>query len=68
MNKVWQLIINLLLYGFLIYELYRSTIKEWDPWYAFVVAFVLFLAVVISIVPGLRASKVSPGEFPYETK
>ena len=67
MNKIWQVIINLILYGFLFFELYRSTIKEWDPWYAFVVGFVLLLATIISIVPGLRAKKVSPGAFPYET-
>ena len=46
--------------------LYDSTIKEWDPWFAFVVAFVTFVAVVIELMPGLHAPKVSPGEYPYE--
>ena len=67
MSKFWQIVINALLYGFLGWLLFDSTVVEWDPWFAFVVAFVLFLAVVISVVPGLRASKVSPGQFPYDT-
>ena len=65
MSKLWQIIVNVLLYGFLLWLLYDSTIREWDPWFAFVVAFVLVLAVVISVVPGLRASSVSPGAFPF---
>ena len=65
MNKLWQLVINVLLYGFLLWVLYDSTIKEWDPWFAFVVAFVLVLAIAISIIPGIRAKSVSPGSFPY---
>ncbi len=67
MNRFWQVVINLVLYGFLLWLLYESTIKEWDPWFAFVVAFVLILAVVITLIPGLRAKKVSPGSFPYES-
>jgi hypothetical protein len=31
-----------------------------------VVAFVLVLAVVISLVPGLHARGISPGEYPYD--
>ena len=46
---------NIILYGFLLWLLYDSTIHEWDPWFAFVVGFVLLLAVVISLVPSLRA-------------
>lgn len=65
MSKVWQIIVNVGLYGFLLWLLYDSTIVEWDPWFAFVVAFVLLLAIVISLIPGLRAKTVSPGEFPY---
>jgi uncharacterized membrane protein YedE/YeeE len=65
MSKLWQIVVNVLLYGFLLWLLYDSTIREWDPWFAFVVAFVLVLAVVISVVPGLRAASVSPGAFPY---
>jgi hypothetical protein len=65
MNKFWQIAINVLLYGFLLWLLYDSTIRNWDPWFAFVVAFVLVLATLISIIPGIRAKSVSPGVFPY---
>jgi ABC-type lipoprotein release transport system permease subunit len=66
MSKTWQILANALLYGFLVYLLYDSTIKEWDPWFAFVVAFVLLLAIVISLIPALHAPRVSPGEYPYD--
>jgi hypothetical protein len=64
--KIGSIIANVLLYGFLLWLLYGSTIKEWDPWFAFVVAFVLLVSVVIELMPGLHAPKVSPGEYPYE--
>jgi hypothetical protein len=28
---------NMILYAFLVWLLYDSTIREWDPWFAFVV-------------------------------
>jgi ABC-type lipoprotein release transport system permease subunit len=61
-----QILANAVLYGFLLWLLYDSTIAAWDPWFAFVVAFVLVLAVVISLVPALRAPRVSPGEYPFD--
>ena len=66
MNKFWQIVANVALYGFFLWLLYSSTIKEWDPWFAFVVAFVIFLAIVIQLMPGLHAKGVSPGEYPYD--
>jgi hypothetical protein len=66
MNKLWQVVINVVLYGFLVWLLFDSTIMEWDPWFAFVVAFVLVLAVVISLIPSLHAPGVSPGAYPYD--
>jgi len=66
MKIAMQLAVNAVLYGFLLWLLYNSTIKEWDPWFAFVVAFVLVLAIVISLVPGLRATKVSPQQYPFD--
>ena len=57
---------NLILYGYLLFLLYESTIKEWDPWFAFVVGFVLVVAVVISLIPSLHAPTVSPGQYPYD--
>jgi hypothetical protein len=31
-----------------------------------VVAFVLVLSIVVTLVPGLHARTVSPGEYPYD--
>jgi len=64
--KLIQIIVNIILYGYLLWSLYNSTIKEWDPWDAFVVIFLLFVAVVISLMPGLHAPKTSPGTYPYD--
>ncbi|MFH1242818.1 MAG: hypothetical protein V1689_10720 [Pseudomonadota bacterium] len=64
--KFSQVIANVVLYGFFLWLLYESTIKEWDPWNAFVVVFVLFVAVVTSLMPSLHASKTSPGQYPYD--
>lgn len=64
--KIGSVIANIILYGFLLWLLYGATIKEWDPWFAFVVAFVLLVSIVIELMPGLHAPKVSPGEYPYE--
>ena len=66
MSKLWQIVANTLLYGFLLWLLYDSTLHEWDPWFAFVVAFVLVLAIVISLIPALHAPRVSPGQYPYD--
>ncbi|MFH1177430.1 MAG: hypothetical protein V1750_08490 [Acidobacteriota bacterium] len=66
MKKLWQIVANVVLYGFLLWLLYDSTIKEWDPWFAFVVAFVLVLAVGISLIPALHAPAVSPGSYPFD--
>jgi hypothetical protein len=66
MAKLTSIIGNTVLYGFLLWLLYDSTIHEWDPWFAFVVGFVLLLAVIISLIPSLRAPSVSPGTYPYD--
>jgi len=64
MNKLAQFLANLVLYGVLIYYAVDSTFVEFDPWFAFVVWFLLIVAVVVATVPGLRAKSVSPGEYP----
>jgi hypothetical protein len=66
MGKFLQVIINVFFYAFLLWLLYDATIKNWDPWFAFVVAFVVVVAVIMQLMPSLHASKVSPGDFPYE--
>jgi ABC-type lipoprotein release transport system permease subunit len=66
MKSIGSILVNVLLYGFFAWLLYDSTIVEWDPWFAFVVAFVLVIAAVTSVIPGVRAQRVSPGEYPYE--
>jgi hypothetical protein len=64
--KLLQIIINFILYGYLLWSLYNSTIVEWDPWDAFTVVFVLFVAVVVTLMPSLHAPKTSPGTYPYD--
>lgn len=60
-----QILVNIVLYGFLAYWLYES-IAARDYWYTFVVGFVVVVSVVVSLLPNYHASKVSPGEYPYE--
>jgi hypothetical protein len=64
--KFIQVLCNVILYAFLLWLLYDSTIAEWDPWFAFVVAFVLVVAVVVTLMPGLHAPRTSPGTYPYD--
>ena len=66
MKNPVSIVANVVLYAFLAWLLYDSTIHEWDPWFAFVVGFVLLLAVVISLIPSLRAKGVSPGHYPED--
>ncbi len=62
-----QILLNLIFYAFLAFLIYDATIIEKDYWFAFVVGFVICVAVVCQLMPSLHASKVSPGEFPYDT-
>jgi ABC-type lipoprotein release transport system permease subunit len=60
-----QILLNILLYGFLAYWLYYS-IADKDYWFAFVILFLIAVSVVLTLLPAYHASKVSPGEYPYE--
>ncbi len=66
MNRGVQIICNVVLYGFLLWLFYDATLREWDPWFAAVVGFVLVLSVVVSVIPRLHAPTVSPGRYPYD--
>ncbi|MEW6757779.1 MAG: hypothetical protein AB1347_06130 [Acidobacteriota bacterium] len=66
MMKLGQILGNLLLYGILVYFAVDSLFLEPDPWFAFVVVFLLVVACVVTLIPGLHARGVSPGEYPYE--
>ncbi len=66
MKKLVSIGSNIILYAFLLFLLYESTIREWDPWFAFVVGFVLVVAITVSLIPGLHASGVSPGHYPAD--
>jgi hypothetical protein len=61
-----QIFANIVLYGFLAWQLYECTIAEWDPWMLFVVGFVVFVAVVLTLLPNLHAPQTSPGVYPYD--
>ncbi|HTY22263.1 MAG TPA: hypothetical protein VMC85_03980 [Desulfomonilaceae bacterium] len=60
-----QIFINIVLYAVLLYWLYES-IADKDYWYTFVVGFVVLVSIVMTLLPRFHASKVSPGEYPYE--
>lgn len=65
-NLLLQIVANVVLYGFLLWFAYESVFVEPDPWFAFVVLFVLFVAAVTSVWPGIRAPRTAPGEYPFE--
>ena len=62
-----QILLNVIFYAFLAFLMYDATVIEHDPWFAFVVGFVILVAIVCQLTPSLHASKLTPGEFPYET-
>lgn len=64
MGKLGQIIANLILYGFLAWFLYDALVLDPDPWFAFCVGFVIFVAILVQLMPGLHATGLSPGRFP----
>ncbi len=66
MNLIVQIVANLILYGFLLYMAYESLIAEPDPWLALVTCFLLFVAVITTFWPGIRAPHTAPGAYPYD--
>jgi len=62
-----QILLNVIFYAFLAFLFYDATVVEHDPWFAFVVGFVIVVAIVCQLMPSMHANKVSPGEFPYDT-
>ncbi|MEN6440469.1 MAG: hypothetical protein ABFD97_17990 [Syntrophobacter sp.] len=61
-----QILANIVLYGFLAWQLYECTIVQWDPWMLFVVGFVIGCAVLLTLTPSLHAASTSPGSYPYD--
>ncbi len=64
MHKLGQILANLILYAFLLWLLYDALIVESDPWFAFCVGFVIFVAILVQLMPRLHAQGLSPGRFP----
>ena len=62
-----QIALNLAFYAFLAWLFYDTVFVEQDGWFGFVVGFVILVSAIVQFMPGLHASKVSPGEFPYDT-
>jgi hypothetical protein len=60
-----QIILNIILYGLLLGWLYVNAMEQ-DWWLCFVILFVIIVSVVLSFLPGYHASRVSPGDYPYE--
>ncbi len=61
-----QIFINLVLYGFMAFLVYDSIFIEPDYFMTFVVVFVIAVALITKMMPGLHADKCTPGEYPYD--
>jgi hypothetical protein len=62
-----QILINLVLYGFMAFLVYESAfVGEPDYFMTFCVAFVMLVALITKLMPSLHVDKCSPGEYPYE--
>lgn len=66
MSLLLQVVANIVLYGFLLWQAYESLFVATDYWFAFVVLFVLLVAAVTSLIPGIRAPRTAPGAYPFE--
>lgn len=64
MGKLGQIIANLVLCGFLLFIVYNAIFLEHDPWFAFCVGFVIFVAILVQLMPALHAKGPSPGRYP----
>jgi len=60
------ILINVILYGFMAFLVYESLIVEHDYFFAFVVLFVMGVALITKLMPSLHVDKCSPGEYPFE--
>jgi hypothetical protein len=65
MDKIISIVGNIVLYGFLLWQLSECIVNQ-DWWFTYTVGFAVVLAVVISVIPKLHAPGVTPGEYPYE--
>lgn len=61
-----QILINLVLYGFMAFLAYDAVFIAHDYFMAFVVLFVIGVALITKMMPGLHAEKCTPGEYPYD--
>ncbi|MCE5336287.1 MAG: hypothetical protein LLG06_17045 [Desulfobacteraceae bacterium] len=61
-----QIIANIILYGFLAWQIYECTIAKFDPWMLFVNGFVVLVAIGLTLTPSLHAPDISPGVYPYD--
>jgi hypothetical protein len=63
MSRRAQIGANLVLYAGLLWLLYDATLGPWrrggaiDWWFAFVIAFVIVMALALTFIPGLRAER-----------
>ena len=61
-----QILINVILYGFMAFLAYDAIFIEHDYFMAFVVLFVILVALITKLMPSLHVEKCSPGEYPFE--
>ena len=58
-----QILLNVVFYAFLAWLFYDATVVERDWWFAFVVGFVILVAIIVQLMPALHARNLSHGEF-----
>lgn len=61
-----QILINVILYGFLAFLIYESIYVAQDYFMTFCVAFVIAVALITKFMPSLHAEKCTPGEYPFD--
>jgi hypothetical protein len=61
-----QILINVVLYGVMAFLAYDAIFIEQDYFMAFVVLFVVLVALITKLMPSLHVEKCSPGEYPFD--
>jgi len=61
-----QMMINMVLYGFLAFMIYESVFIAEDYFMTFCVVFVIVVAVITKLMPSLHVDKCYPGEYPFD--
>ena len=55
-----QILLNVIFYAFLAWLFYDATVVEHDPWFAFVVGFVIVVAIIVQLMPACTPARCLP--------